>query len=488
MTHRIGRACALALGILFTASVAPAFAGTAATTFRATGAEQTYTVPAGVTQLAVVVTGGHGGNSTAGGTPGRAATITGTLSVVPGQTLYVEVGGAGGTGCGAAFNGGGLVGCGSGWSGQGGGASDVRTVSNVHGGQSLLSRLLVAGGGGGAGYGANGGDAGLDAEAQDGATNGSVGGGGATPAAGGTGGAVNGMCSFGTSGGDGSLGSGGGAGDYHSGSGGGGWYGGGGGGGWTIYCAGPAAGGGGGGSSYVVPGASGTITQAALVDAPAVLITVDTPDAETSTSTLSFGSQRGGSVSAPQAVTVTNVGDGPLHVSGVTFSGTDADDFLLGSDDCRGALAVGQSCTIQVRFAPQALGPRSATLDVASDADAGTLHVSLGGEGAEGAAGPQGAQGPAGAAGLQGPAGRDVDALRCIRTGVRRGVRTFLCHVVGARLPKVGTSVRLMRGGKAIAGGAVARHERVLLRTKRSWLTDGGMLVFGGGRLVVRLG
>ncbi|HEU4703009.1 MAG TPA: choice-of-anchor D domain-containing protein [Conexibacter sp.] len=496
MTHRTGRACALALGLLLTAGVATASAGTATTTFSATGAEQTYTVPAGVTRLDVVITGGHGGvpGNGAGGTPGRAARITGTLAVVPGQTVYVEVGGVGGTGCGAAFNGGGLVGCGSGWSGQGGGASDIRTISNVHGSQSLLSRLLVAGGGGGAGYGANGGDAGLDAEAQDGATNGSDGGRGATPAGGGAGGALNGACSFGTSGGDGALGSGGGAGDFHSGSGGGGWYGGGGGGGWTIFCSGPAAGGGGGGSSYIVPGASGTITLAALVDVPTVAISVDTPEADANVSTLTFGSQRSGSVSAPQAVTVTNVGDAPLHVAGMTFSGAGADDFLLGSDDCRGAVAVGQSCTIQVRFAPQALGARSATLDVASDADGGPLQVSLDGEGVEGAAGPQGAQGaagpqgPQGAAGPQGPAGRNVDALRCIRTGARRGVRTFLCHVVGARLPKAGTSVRLRRGGRTIAAGSVARNERLLLRTKRSWLTDGGTLVFGDGRLVVRLG
>ena len=100
-----------------------------------TGAEQTYVVPAGVTSIQMECWGGDGF-----GPEGLGGYIKGELSVTPGETLYIYVGGQG-TETTGGFNGGG--GSNTGY-GAGGGASDVR-----QGGNTLNDRIIVAGGGGG---------------------------------------------------------------------------------------------------------------------------------------------------------------------------------------------------------------------------------------------------------------------------------------------------------------------------------------------------
>jgi hypothetical protein len=154
---------------------APSCAGTITITctFSFTGAADSFTVPAGVTQLTVEAFGAQGGAgvSTAGGEGGRTKAV---LAVTPGAVLQVNVGGHGGDGSSVAggtvgFNGGGAGGFAtlagtSGAGGGGGGSSDVRA-----GGTTLADRVVVAAGGGGtgdvsglnagAGGGTNGGDA-----------------------------------------------------------------------------------------------------------------------------------------------------------------------------------------------------------------------------------------------------------------------------------------------------------------------------------------
>ena len=125
-------------------------------TFNFTGGEQLFTVPNGVTSLNVVAIGGKGGSS-GGGTGGIGAaggfgaTATGTVAVTPGQVLFVEVAGNGGLISGG-FNGGGNGADGSDHDGGGGGgATDIRTISRAGAGNTLNSRLVIAGGGGGGG-------------------------------------------------------------------------------------------------------------------------------------------------------------------------------------------------------------------------------------------------------------------------------------------------------------------------------------------------
>ncbi len=145
-------------------------AATAATpvsqTFTTPG-EQPFVVPGGVTTVQVVLVGGSGASGWAETPGGIGATVTATLAVSPGETLYGEVAGngvplqsshedMGGYGGGADGGYRQTLGDVQG-GGGGGGASDVRRCSasappaGCGPPASLASRLLVAGGGGGGG-------------------------------------------------------------------------------------------------------------------------------------------------------------------------------------------------------------------------------------------------------------------------------------------------------------------------------------------------
>ena len=197
-------------------------------TFTYTGANQNFTVPAGVTSMNVTLNGAGGGSAAnGGGTGGAGGYVSGTLPVTPGQSLVVMVGQGGGNGgtASATYGGGG--------NGTGGGAGGGRSAIILAG-----SDMVTAGGGGG----------GKDyINHAGGAGGGSTGGngGGSYPAYAGGGGTTNGTNSGtgGTNGGGTSSSAGSQyQGGFGSGGGGGGYFGGGGSG---------ATGGGGGGSSYV---------------------------------------------------------------------------------------------------------------------------------------------------------------------------------------------------------------------------------------------
>lgn len=220
------------------------------TTYIYTGGEQSYVVPPGVTQLGIDAIGGAGGypywqcgNSVQYGLGGR---VQCTLNVTPGTTLWIYVGGAGGSevcnscaGQTGGFNGGyGGAGC----AGGSGGATDIRLVQattvvpNANGTATpytSTNRIVVAGGGGG----------GADYYGFGGVGGGTVGGTGTVGSCGGTGGTGGTQVGGGVNGNAGSLGVGG---HYvNQGNGGGGYWGGGSGSG--------TCGGGGGGSSYTDP-------------------------------------------------------------------------------------------------------------------------------------------------------------------------------------------------------------------------------------------
>ena len=207
-----------------------------------TGAPVTFVVPAGVTSLTVEAYGAAGASSSTA-TGGLGGYISSTIAVKPGQVLYANVGGAGGTYKGG-YNGGGAGYCvdmtmalGA---GGGGGSTDLT--------DSAGNLLVTAGGGGGGAYdgsttGINGGGGGA-LTGQAGSANpgwpGSWGGGGGSQISGGIGGYISESYNAGQPG---SYRLGGDAGLLTCGAGGGGGYYGGGGGSWT---------GGGGGSSYSV--------------------------------------------------------------------------------------------------------------------------------------------------------------------------------------------------------------------------------------------
>ena len=136
-------------------------------TFSYTGSQQTFTVPSGVTTITIKAWGAQGGsggfwsNSNYCGTGGKGGYSTGELSVTPGNTVYIYVGGQGEShsSCSERMRqsnplGGGWNGGGDGdysySGGGGGGATDIR-----YGGTGISNRVIVAGGGGGHGNAGN---------------------------------------------------------------------------------------------------------------------------------------------------------------------------------------------------------------------------------------------------------------------------------------------------------------------------------------------
>jgi LPXTG-motif cell wall-anchored protein len=210
--------------------------------FAFTGSVQSWTVPADVTTIYVEVAGGQGGGSYGWG--GTGAELKGTLSVTPGTTLNLVVGGVGANGIQFQRGAG------------GGGGSFIYTTPDVAG------ILAAAGGGGGNGSNDFASSASLTTSGLPGGSGGGAGGNAGNGGNGGWGGGGGGLL---TNGGDGSAGGGGrsvvngagggsgtSAGAFGGGGGassfpgaGGGGYSGGGGGGFSS-----SAGGGGGGGSF----------------------------------------------------------------------------------------------------------------------------------------------------------------------------------------------------------------------------------------------
>ncbi len=99
-----------------------------------------------------------------------------------------------------------------------------------------------------------------------------------------------------------------------------------------------------------------------------------------SPSSLSFSSQLLGTVSTVKDVKLTNIGNGSLTISGIAIGGVNATDFNQ-SNNCPSSLASNAHCTISVKFAPSALGPRIASITVADGAPGSPQSVPLSGIG-----------------------------------------------------------------------------------------------------------
>jgi hypothetical protein len=133
--------------------------------FNYTGSSQTFKVPAGVTSISVdaygasstVISDTYTAATNGVGGEGLGGRVQSTLSVTPGQTLNIYVGGSsdfnGQTGWPSAYVG--WNGGAGGYKQGGGGATDIRI-----GGTSLAERVIVSGGGGAGRWDARGGDGG----------------------------------------------------------------------------------------------------------------------------------------------------------------------------------------------------------------------------------------------------------------------------------------------------------------------------------------
>lgn len=99
------------------------------------------------------------------------------------------------------------------------------------------------------------------------------------------------------------------------------------------------------------------------------------------TNPVQLGSATVGSHGAVQAIELTNVGNMEGGYFIAVVAGGNAASFQLMDENCTGVpIAPNGTCTVHVRFAPQAAGPMSARLALFGDGEGGTL-IELKGEG-----------------------------------------------------------------------------------------------------------
>ncbi len=99
-----------------------------------------------------------------------------------------------------------------------------------------------------------------------------------------------------------------------------------------------------------------------------------------STVALTFGNVNVGSASPVQTITVSNSGGGTLILTALTAGGANSAEFpRTGTCTATSALPAGQNCTLVYQFVPAAVGGRTATLSIVSNA--GSASATLAGTG-----------------------------------------------------------------------------------------------------------
>jgi uncharacterized repeat protein (TIGR01451 family) len=128
-------------------------------------------------------------------------------------------------------------------------------------------------------------------------------------------------------------------------------------------------------------GASGASTD---LD-ESVTIAAPPPAVGLSPTGVAFGDQPVGATSTTRTVTITNTaasGAKSLTLGQLALGGSNSGDFSLSNDTCSNAsVAAGSSCTVDVSFAPTAVGLRGASLSIPSNAGSSPDAVALTGTG-----------------------------------------------------------------------------------------------------------
>ncbi|HJT57984.1 MAG TPA: choice-of-anchor D domain-containing protein [Ktedonobacteraceae bacterium] len=146
-------------------------------------------------------------------------------------------------------------------------------------------------------------------------------------------------------------------------------------------------------SVYFTPGATGTrsanltLTDNAPDSPQSVALAgtgiVPAPIVSLDPTSLGFGNQNVGTMSAAQTVTLTNSGTLPLSISSIGINGANASDFAQ-TNNCPSSpstLAVNASCTVYVNFDPGSAGSKSASLTFTDNAGDSPESVPLTGTG-----------------------------------------------------------------------------------------------------------
>jgi hypothetical protein len=99
-----------------------------------------------------------------------------------------------------------------------------------------------------------------------------------------------------------------------------------------------------------------------------------------SPASLTFPTTTRKTTSAPLSTTVSNTGNAPVTLGGITLTGANAPMFAV-SQSCPSVLAVGQSCTATITFTPSVTGAKSAKLTFKGDVPTGQQSAALAGTG-----------------------------------------------------------------------------------------------------------
>jgi hypothetical protein len=123
-----------------------------------------------------------------------------------------------------------------------------------------------------------------------------------------------------------------------------------------------------------------TVTDNAPNSPQTISLTGTGTEVELSVTSINFGSQKVGTTSALQKVTMTNVGTTTMNITGITVVGTNMGDFAE-KTTCGATLAKGASCLIGVTFTPMATGARSASVSISDNGGGSPQTIALTGTG-----------------------------------------------------------------------------------------------------------
>jgi hypothetical protein len=94
-----------------------------------------------------------------------------------------------------------------------------------------------------------------------------------------------------------------------------------------------------------------------------------------------FPSLTVGQRSPRQQFLFQNEGPEAITIEAISITGANAADFSLEGNSCPGLLAAGETCSLEISFAPSAGGPREAQLEVVNDGEDSPTTAALSGQG-----------------------------------------------------------------------------------------------------------
>jgi hypothetical protein len=124
---------------------------------------------------------------------------------------------------------------------------------------------------------------------------------------------------------------------------------------------------------------AGTGYYTAASDITEIAVLLSTPFKAVAPSSLHFGSQGVGTMSAPQTITISNPASVSFNITNIVASGN-----FSQTNDCGASLAAGADCTITVIFSPTSTGLDSGAITLSDSTPSSPVAVPLSGTGVNG--------------------------------------------------------------------------------------------------------